>query len=367
VKRLWGLLVVLVLVGTGLVLLFNQAGRSPERLAHASASAVRILGVNDIWTFHGPQWVSWMDENTLVFIGAPPGSDRSLRPSNLYIWRIGDKPVVYASGRWPRGAEYVCADRGVISYSALPERESDKVGILAYRGRLGSENKVVVAPPMSDKAFWTEVLQANITSVGSTSVSGKRCDYLSVRKFRGKYWIANKSSSTIVDFGERGSKARSLDIYQWSGTSGSFVKRDSLSLSPEDVSPSCSDTPAWDDSIVTWNCYSDTSGIPSFKVFRIYSNGKKAISTIEWRRELVDGHVVPFRDGYLVVNNDSGIRGRGGLFVVRAGRPERLLSGSFRPAAVSPSGCKIALFEFEPEPLSYTHLKVVEVCKSREV
>jgi hypothetical protein len=358
-----GCLIAALFLGSGLFVLLGQAGQHSAGAPSSASSTARVLGESDVWVLPRSASVSWMSEDAVVFIGAPRGADRSLRPSNLYLWRLGAAPKIYAGDRWPRDGGYACAADGVVTYSAVSDRQSDEAGLAVHRS--DASGIAMLAPPQSNEAFWARSLEANVAAKGSVSVSGKRCEFFQNDAFLGRKWIANYAKTAAVAFSDSVGEA-GFDFLTSGDHGEHFVSTKSLSIAPGSVVPACAETPSWSNSIVLWNCSSGSWDSGNIEMYSISNSGILTVSDINGSSAFRGAAVVPFRDGYLVVNNDGGIEGRGGLFVVRSGRPERILKGSFRPAAMSPSGCKIALFEYEPAPLAYQHLKIVEICEQRE-
>ena len=364
-KRVWGLLIALVLVGAGLIVLFGGPADPSKGRENDAVAAARVIGETDQWVFGEPERVSWLDNDTLVFIGAPraPGG---LWPSNLYVWHLGSKPQIHAADRWPRDDGYVCADAGRITYSAKAQRPKDDGEPSIYDGPLGAEALRSRAPVVGDRnEYWSHREQANHALMGIRSVAGKRCDEVTFDQFLNHDWVANYSRSTVLDFGMNAHKATEAKFLTSKRYGEKFEGAKSVYFDGVEVNPRCVETPVWDDSFMVWDCGYEHSESAVLKIARIDKYGHVTTLSVRSNPEVTGLKIVPFRDGYLGISSDEGAPKGGGLYVVRDGGLVRLVKGAFTPAAISPSGCKIALSEYEADPLSHQHLKVVEICKDR--
>ena len=349
----------LILFGVGLV---GACGQARRQDGTAPVPAIRVLGDAGVWAFHNPAQVSWLDEDTLVFAGAPKGPEVTLRPSHVYVWKMGDRPRIHADDRWAGGEGYVCASGGQIAFSPQTANEMTTRPVRVFRGALGHEVQQVLADPARDPALWTSQ-QANYAVLGSRAVSGKACDYPTEPDLAGREWVANQGRSAILDFGPRGQAFKAIGLLA-KGQGGRLAPVARIDLDRSQAEPFCTDTPAWDHSFLVWNCYQGSWDGPALTLHRISAQGVQSAVTVQTRREIWGGAIVPFRDGYLVVVNADGDSKAGGLYLLKGQRPERLMPGAFAPAAVSPSGCRIALFVYEP-PRSASDIKIIQLCNAR--
>uniref|UniRef100_B0T0R9 Uncharacterized protein n=1 Tax=Caulobacter sp. (strain K31) TaxID=366602 RepID=B0T0R9_CAUSK len=321
-----------------------------------------VLGEANVWAFHNPAQVSWLDEDTLVFAGSPRKREVNLRPSHVYLWPVGQAPAIYGDDKWSGDDGYVCAQGGEISISPQPASALNHGPLIVFRGTPGHERKQELAPSTKDAQFWRHQ-QVNYRTLGSGAASGEKCDYPLEPGVGDHAWVAAHDRDTVLDFGPRGGTYLSITMLKRFGPS--IRKVATLPMGPAEVAPFCTDTPAWDNSFVVWNCYGGVRPDRPTRIHRIFPDGSRRVLDVAPDPAIQGGMIVPFRDGYVVVVNPEDSPRSGGIFRLENGRALRLLPGAFAPAAVSPSGCRMALFVYEPGPMSPSTLKIIQLCEPK--
>ena len=357
-------------VGVGLLLSgeFDPAQRLKGATEATKRLEIRTVAASEVEFWPGRQYASWLDENTLAFVGKAQVSSKEtsrtdIYPSAIYTWKLGSAPQPYTAARWPGGADYLCAENGVITYSAEPFLDPPDKGapVRVMSGALGREQVNILRPSLFDRQY-NQTLQANFNAHGSASVSGRRCRFDADPKKANRWWVANYSQSLRLDIG---ANFQIGSIVLEPPTGG---ERRELSIPASHVSPYRVETPAWDDSLVLWSDpRGDSNTVQAAQVVRVYRISKNGdLSSIEIQNTLAlrGSRLIPYRDGYVVIIAGDGVPGLGGLYLVQGGKLRKVLSGAFAPVAVSPSGCRVAISDYGKNLPEVTTLKVIQLCKS---
>jgi hypothetical protein len=352
--------------------------------------------------------VFWLSTDTLVFVGqndrpGQGGFDNRLDRAKIYIWRLGQTPRPYAVDRWPSmsgdGESYVCASNGKIAYSLspvevekhvlsvkldgtpIPPEQRVKVA-LSWREKIaegppGQETEKVRVVPRYTKSGELR-FPINQEEDGLSSLRTKDCeDYTDDRKI-GRIWARSADKKFYLDFGRQG-RAGWDYVEGFSLESADGVRQQEFSGPFDHLRDYCVDTPSWEQSFVLYDCahgWNDETRAEKFlSVYRVDAPSAKIIETRITNSETLWGaDIARYKSGYVIAADAAPSSNSGkyqGLFLVgdqaEAGTPRRILHGVFGKPAVSPDGCRVAVFRAHRTPNKFRTLStlvVVDLCKA---
>ncbi len=294
---------------------------------------------------------SWLDENTVVFVGFPgeeTWENGHPPPRRLYIWRIGGK-----TEQLPTGEDKVlgaCANDGDPAYTL--ERDKHRY-LTTIAGNVRTE---VPAPEP------TNADQANFA--GPTLCRPHRDE-----RMQDTRWVPNWSGTRYLDFGSRapdfdGTRPSTIVFESSAGE-----QRRTLTAIDTAVSYVHVQTPEWDDSFVLWDTWGlgsprgDT--LPYVPIYRVDASGSVKVSHLANGRPLRSSAFITYRDGYLVATTGAGEPDHAGLFLLGETTIKRVLKGYMIEPSVSPSGCRLAVadsMDAHGRALFMERLKIIDLC-----
>jgi len=325
-------------------------------------SSPQKIAETDLQIDSGGRHAYWLDDETLVFVGADSKDDRDRfgEPpvafphfkARIYIWKMGSTPQLYRPDVWPAPRSlayknYLCASEGKIAYSTSLPETGPKVGMSAkvLMGPVGEETPQEVRRLGAVDPRWSYTAPFLVT--------GKRCDEYFAPWMQDRYWSVSYDRKTILDQGPR------VIHGPWEpkpvGKSGKKVRlfrvADRSVIDVPDVDAhwtdiDCVEAPSWEPVFVTWRCIEgreldETTIRP---VWKIFPDGRSERTDIQLGR-LSTQAIIPVRGGCALIS--WGMRGvdhreDAGIYAVQGGKPVLGLKGLFRALAVSPDGCRVA-------------------------
>lgn len=336
-----------------------------------SVSAAEFIDGGPILVAGIPENVSWLDDKTLVFVGAEPRGGFGFAPqyAHIYIWRMGSSPQVYRPDLWsPRGLSfpntYLCAAEGEIHYSADAIAEPSK-----------SEPRPatsVMAGPLGREVNKQEILRVadHVANFGLPlwSLAGNRCDRFTRRDggraLRNDAWNISYRRDYALDFGSfvRGKFLYGAPrLFSWPS-----LKEIPLKQRPVDVRPPCTTSPPWERAFIAWACpglSADMMDRTRYSIWKILMDGN-VIRTDVFTGDLWGITLIPTRDGYFaeVAGSKHFMEPKdpdAGIYRIQNGKLKKLLDGAFAIQAVSPNGCLGAFATVELK----RKMTVIDFCK----
>jgi hypothetical protein len=337
------------LAGGGLLLL-GVSGLERLPFATRAKGKLTVIATSKEELALGLVSASWLDEDNIAFQAKIGREDLG-----LYTWNIRDKPKIYVKfGKFSHPG-YLCAENGRLNYSPNVDHQGP---ITILSGWPGHETQAALRPPALDRDF-EEGLQVNQAWLGSTSVTGRRCAIVVDGRKAGRSWVANYSNDAYLDLGPRW-EPNAVAIEAANGG-----RKISLPIPIADFDPNAVETPSWDGSFFSWPKSSlSGSGRARAEVagYRIFRTGHFEKISVKNSPALWGGKFIPYRDGYLVVTTNGGMRGLGGAYLVASDELKKKIDGEFIAIALSPSGCRLAVADLGKTLPEQAHLKIIQLC-----
>lgn len=317
--------------------------------------------------------VFWVDDETLAF-AAQLESDRidfdSDDPVNIYLWRPGKggeslfRPAVWASSLNAR-LNWFCAGEGRLSYSVSRGEPDPPLGGTRFRVSVGAPGNMrdgeIISYSLSG-ILGSAAPPFGITPRNSVwspygDRAGAVCDEHADPEMIGQFWAVTSSPGKIIAFRRR---TEDLSFYDARLINRSTGEETPLPLPETHMSPTCVMSVPWMKATVAWSCR--TSGTEPNSVWVIDPDTASVSGTeVPLMPSTTLLSPVPTAEGMMFIS--SGSADDDGLFTFRADQRHLVVPGDFDDAVVSPSGCRVALFEIPSGANEDRRLIVADICK----
>jgi hypothetical protein len=389
-------------IGVGLAVLVGLAGFWAASSLQARPSYV--VGETELIVDNRAHEVTWLDDQTVVFVGEDkkPGQtafDYGPGRAKIQVWRLGEAPSAYAADRWPTlvgdARTYVCAADGQIRYAVAPLEIEKGTATAQFDGKplsptstrdlvLSWKQKILQGPLGHEVEAWRSMpayslrgqIRFPVNAPGGGGVGGvasRDCDHYADARMDGRLWAPNRRKTAYLDMGAQGEFGIG-DLPRFTLESADGATRTVFEGPFDHIVSRCLDTPAWEDSFILYNCShgwnDETRAAKVLTVYRL-DVARRALepTAIQNSPVLWGADIGRYRDGYFVAANaapsDEPER-HAGLYVVRDGKPERLLAGRYHAPSVSPDGCRVAVLREHTPPGAFAplaNLVVVDLCQ----
>lgn len=395
------------LIGAGLAALTGVVGLWTWASIHDQARPPYVLGETKLIVDNQAHKVTWLDAQTVVFVGEDlkpqqTGYDYSLGRTRIYVWRLGEGPQAYAANRWPvisgDGRSYVCAAEGQILYAIAPLQTEKGAMTTDLDGRplpstgnhevvLSWKQKIMQGALGHEAEAWRSMPAYNLRGEvrfpvnapgggGVDGVASRDCDHYADARMDGRMWAPNHRKTAYLDMG--GQREFGIgDLPRFTLESANGATRKVFTGPFDHIVSRCLDTPAWEDSFILYNCdhggNDETRIAKTLTVYRLdVARQTLEPTVIENSPVLWNADIGRYRDGYFIATDaGSGEEAErfAGFYLVRDGKPQRILAGEYQEPSMSPDGCRVAVLrQHTPAgafaPLS--NLIILDLCKVEE-
>jgi hypothetical protein len=391
------------LIGVGAAVLVGLAGLWAASSLQAHPSYV--VGEAELLVDNRAHQVTWLDDQTVVFVGEEKRPDQAafdygLDRARIHVWRPGQEPRAYATDRWPAmsgdARTYVCAADGQIRYAIAPLRTERGVATASFDGKplgptshrdlvLSWKQKILQGALGHEVEAWRSMpayslrgaMRFPVNAPGGGGVGGvasRDCDHYADARMDGRLWAPNRRKTAYLDMGAQGEFGVG-DLPRLTLESADGAARTVFEGPFDHIVSRCLDTPAWEDSFILYNCShgwnDETRAAKVLTVYRLDVARRTLEPTaIENSPVLWGADIGRYRDGYFIAANGAPSQEPGrsaGLYIVRDGKPVRLLAGRYHAPSLSPDGCRVAVHR-EETPLGavapLANLVVVDLCRA---
>lgn len=305
--------------------------------------------------------VYWLDADTVAFAGRA-GSD-SEGPYSLYLWDVGEAPRAYRPALWENETavwrSQFCASDGSLYLSANPPQLTDVPGRFAYDGEVGPPGREVrttfhsfrasaVVPGAEREAPGVTPRNAN-PFAPLFGQSGIDCVERYDAAMSGQEWAETYPGLGYIVFDKHPRTERYSNARLRLPEGGE--RR--LPIAENVAEPICVNRTPWNGRVWAWSCRVSSSpqaDEPGFhhSVWDIDPRTGETEETVLPNSPITRTlDAVPTQRG-LFFASDSGWEHEGGGFHrLVDGKLQKVMSGDFSLAVVSPDGCKVVAMHYQ--------------------
>ena len=336
----------------------------------------------------GTEPFMWVDNDTVIFPGAPRGWKKTGRGSGLYQWKVSEGIKQYwekqDTGHW-----YCLSDK---SLTIFMFNKNFKAGANVWSSML------VGWPGKFKEVKFPEKFVQDV-KYGGYRFSDLRCNYIQVPEaLKNRYWHALRSGDGHLDFGRKRFGIPSPSWFgQASNRAWAFTKKARLHNPEKGIDLNLPIQSIWvDEACITWyefkaayflydcaaphgadagewhlNYWKETNCLPAWWLWPGGKTEKLCIPSGSWVQQGASSTVIPMKTGLAIIEISS--FANSGLYRIGQSGVKNIAIGHIdttrqrHMATISPDGCRIA-FKFMPNRMDTgsERVRIVDFCVNKK-